>query len=92
MQDALEKTREQVMSGACVPAPYNPPDNNTTRPDNNSTDGNFGDYDDDIGDDVNVGVNVGGGCGGCLSVEAISLPATLCCRQVDHTKQLRTVW
>lgn len=71
MQDALEKTREQVMNGNCVPAEYQQPDNNTTRPDNNNTDGNFGDYDDDIGDDVNVGVNVGGGCGGCLSVEAI---------------------
>lgn len=65
MQDALEKTREQVMNGNCVSVPYNPPDNNTTRPNNNSTDDN------DIGGNVNVGGNIGSSCGGCVSIPAI---------------------
>lgn len=64
--EALKITKEMIQNNNC-----NTQDYNTTRPDNNSTDGNFGDYDDDIGDDVNVGTNSGGGCGGCVSLPAI---------------------
>lgn len=74
MQDALEKTREQVMNGKCVPAEYEQPNNDNPNDDtgnNSGSNSNTGDYDDDIGDNVNVGGNVGSACGGCVSILAI---------------------